>query len=99
QRDDAVEAGGAEERPVAGGVRAAALGPGLQMRRLHAQHRRLDGVHAEIGADEVMVVLRLPPVRAEQARPASQRVVVGRDETRVAEGAEILARKEREATE
>ncbi len=69
------------------------------MRRFHPQNRGLKRVHPEIRADEVMVVLGLHPVRPQQPRFLRQRIIVGGEQPGIAEGAEILAREEREASE
>ena len=69
------------------------------MRGLDAQHGRLQCVHPEIAPDDVVVVLRLHPVRPQEADAARERVVVRRDEARVAKRAQVLAREEREAAE
>ena len=67
------------------------------MRRFDPQHRGLQSVHPEISADEVMIVLRLHSVRAQETRARGQALVIGRDQTGVAKCAEILAREKREA--
>ena len=69
------------------------------MRCLHPEHRRLERVHPEVAADQVMVVARLHAVRAQQARPFRQGIVVGREQAGVAKRAKILAREKREAAE
>src|SRR5439155_19122549 len=99
QRDRAVEAGGAKELAVPRRVRAAARGPPREVRRLHAKDGGLQRVHPEVRADEMVVVLRIHSVRAQQARAPREAIVVGRDEAGVAEGAEILAREKGEAAE
>jgi hypothetical protein len=75
------------------GVRAAAVAPAGQLGQLDAEHRSLHSVDAEIGADQVMMVLRLHPVRPDQAQLLRQRRVAGGDEAGVAKCAEILARE------
>ena len=66
---------------------------------LHPQHLPLDFVHAKVAADELVVILRLHSVRPEQTCPLRQAGIVGRQQARIAEGAQILAREEREAAE
>ena len=69
------------------------------MRRLDAQDRRLQRVHAKVAADQMMNVPRLHAVRAHQTRALREVVVVGRHQAGIAERAEILAREKREAAE
>ena len=69
------------------------------MRRLHAQHRRLQGVHPEIAADHWMVIRRIHPVRPQQPHAGCEGVVAGRHKPRVAERAQVLAGIKREAAE
>ena len=101
QRRRAVEQPGvAEQRAIARGVRAAA--PRSTPARCGAFTRSTAACSASIRKlppTSVMVVLRLHAVRAQQPRPLRQRVVVGRQQARVAERAEVLAREEREAAE
>ena len=73
QRHAVEQAGVPEQRPIARGVGAAAFGPAVEMRRLDAEDRGLQRVHAEIAADQVVVVLRLHPVRPQQPRALRQR--------------------------
>ena len=94
------QAGVGEQRAVARRVARAA--PSLhagEVRQLHAQHRGLQRVEAEVGADQVMVVLRLHAVIANQPQLVRQRRVGRGDEAAVAERAEVLAREEREAAD
>src|SRR5206468_4039668 len=99
QRDQAIETGGAKERSVPRGVGAPTLGPPPQMRRLDPQHRRLQSVHSEIRADDVMVVLGLHAVRPQQPRLRGELIVVRRQESGIAEGAKVLAGEEGKAAE
>ena len=66
RQHDFAEAGVGEQRAIARGVGAAAVAPAGELRQLDAQHRRLHRVDAEVGADQVVVVLRLHAVRADQ---------------------------------
>ena len=64
------------------------------MRELHCQQRGLQRVEAEVSTHQLVIILRLRTVRAEQARPLGQRVVVGHEQSRVAECAEVFRREE-----
>jgi hypothetical protein len=64
QRDPSVEPVFVEERVVAVGVGAARVRPRVQMRKLDAQHRRLQRVEPEVAADFLVEVLRLGAVIA-----------------------------------
>ena len=86
-----------EQTAVARGVGAAGLGPRGEMRRFHPQHRGLQRIQPEIAADGLMVVLRFAAVIAHQSDARGERRVVRRHQSGVAERAEVLARKEREA--
>ena len=69
------------------------------MRQLDAEDRRLQRVETEVAANLVMVVFGLGPVVAQTPHARGESIVIRGDQTRVAECAEILAGKEREATE
>ncbi len=69
------------------------------MRQLDPQHGGLQRVQAEVAADALMDVLGLGAVIAQEPDLARQLLVARRDQPAVAEGAEILARKEREAAD
>jgi hypothetical protein len=67
--------------------------------QLHAEHRRLQLVDAEIPADVGVVVLRLAAVDAEDLQPLGERRVVGDAHAGIAEGTEVLGREERQAAD
>src|SRR5262249_33590280 len=67
--------------------------------RFHAKNGGLDGVHPEIGANDLVEVLRLHPMISEERGFMSQRWIVRRHQPGIAEGAEILARKEGKAAD
>jgi hypothetical protein len=100
RRDNAVTESGASKRGiVVGRVALPALGPAVQVFQLDAQHRRLQFVDPEIAADERMKILRLAAVHAQHPHVLGELRVIDRAQSRIAEGAEILARKEREAAD
>src|SRR5690606_32785592 len=83
-----------EQLAVAPGRGSASLVPGVDVRQLHAQEGRLQGVEAAVVAEHLVVVLALAAVGAEHAGLLGDVVVVGGDEAAVAEGAEVLAGEE-----
>ena len=85
-----------KQRAISIRVLPPAFRPRRQMRRFHAKHRRLQRIEPEIAADPRVVILRLGAVVANERDFTRQRRIVGRDESRVAEGAEILRREEGE---
>ena len=96
RNDDAGQAGLGKQPPIARGVGPAPFRPARQVAKLHAQHRSLDRVDAEVAAHQLVEVLGFHPVVPQQPHLVRQSVVIGRDETRVAETAKVLAREERE---
>src|SRR6186997_2381568 len=69
----------------------------LEAPQLHAQERSLELVDAEVAADLAVEVLRRRAVYAEPPHAIGERVVVRRDEPGIADRAEVLGGKEREA--
>ena len=69
------------------------------MRQLDSKHRRLKRVQSEVAADPLVKILRLRAVVAEQTDLVRKRRIVGRHQPGIAERAEVLARKEREAAD
>ncbi len=81
---------------VVGGVLAAGLGPGVQVRQLDQQGGGLDRVQAEVAADVLVIVLGLAAVISHHAKAMGQGLVAGDDHAAVADTAEVLAGKEAE---
>src|SRR5437879_12001948 len=79
------------------GVPLAASGPVVEALELHAEHRRLQLIEPEIPADERVVVLWLPAVHAQHLAALGERRILGDAHAGIAEGAEVLRGKEREA--
>src|SRR5205823_12406547 len=88
-----------EERRVCASVRPACLRPRFEVGSLDPQDRGLNRIHSEIAADDLMKVLRLHSVSAQQPCACGQRRIVRRDEAGITKGTEILAREERKAAE
>src|SRR5438552_17189629 len=88
----------AECAVIARGDRAAACLCGGQVPQLDAQDRGLDLVEAAVETDRLVAVLRGRAVDAQAAKLLGARRIVGGDRAAVARGAEVLRRKEREAT-
>src|SRR5581483_3955187 len=88
------EAARREALLVARDVLAARRRVALEPRQLDAEERRLERVDPEVAAHELVEVLRLRAVRAQDAGPLGEGVVLGREEPRVPEGSEILGREE-----
>ncbi len=76
--------------------RAALVVPAVQQRQLVREHDRLDRVEPRREADQLVVVLRALAVLAERLDARHDLLVVGDERSRVAEGAEVLARIEAE---
>ncbi len=72
------------------GVRLALRGVVAVMGGLHAQHRRLKRIEPEVPAHELVVVLRLAAVRAEDLRLFIQGIVVAHHCTSVTKAAKIF---------
>ena len=88
-----------ERRVVERRVALAARAPRIQVLQLDVQHRRLDLIDAEVAADERVVVLRLAAVHAQDVEPLGERRVVRHAHAGIAERAEILGGKERQAAD
>ena len=84
---------------VFGGMRAARLGPRLEMAQLHAEHGALHAVHAVVEGAELVLVAHLLAPRAQEAQLLRPLGVVGHHRAALAVGAEILAGIEAEAAE
>ena len=67
------------------------------MAQLDVEHRGLQLVDAEVTADEGVEVLGLAAVHAQHLHVLGQRGIVGDTHAGIAEGAEVLGRKERQA--
>ena len=98
QRDAAAETRGGKQLAVRGGIRAAPLVPPRQVRQLHAENRGLQRIHPEISADCLVHVLRMGAVIAQKPDARRELIIVGRHEPGIAEGADVLGRKERKAS-
>ena len=84
---------------IEGGVARARAVVFRQVRQLEVQERRLQRVHAEIGADLAVIIFRLHAVDAQDARTFGQGVVLRGDEAGVAHAAEVLGREEARGAE
>ena len=73
--------------------------PVLEVPELDQQHGGLQLVDAEVPTDQRVVVLRLHAVHAQHAKLCGKRVIVRHAHARIAEGAEILGREERQAAD
>ncbi len=86
--------GPAERTVVERGVTLPGSAPVIEMLELDVQHRRLQLIDAEIATDEGMVVLGLAAVHPQDVHPLRQGGVVGDAHPGIAEGAQVLGRKE-----
>lgn len=93
QPHEAVDPGILEERPIPAGIALPRDAPRGQVRQLHAEDRRLQRVEPEVAADQVVVILRLHPVVAQEPQPARQRLVSAGHQAAIPERAEVLAGK------
>ena len=84
---------------VEGGVGAAQRGVACDVRQLDAQQGGLQRIEAEVAADHLVKVLGAATMSAHQARAVGERIVFGGEQAGIAESAEVLRRKEREAAE
>ena len=87
------QAGGSERRIVIRRVSPPAVGPGVQIPQLDARHGGLDLVDAEISTDQGVVIFGFPAVNSHDAQVLGEIRVVRRAQSRIAESAEIFARK------
>src|SRR5262249_21681193 len=85
--------------PIVRSALAPRAAPAIDAAQLDAERGGLNRVEARVDADRVMAVLRVLAVRAEQFDFIRQRVVACRDESAVADAAQILRRKKRIAAE
>ena len=91
------EAGGGESLVIERGVFLAAVGPAVEVFQLDVEDGRLQGVQAEVAADELVEVGRSRAVDAQELQPVVEGGVVGQDHAGVAEGAQVLGGEEGEA--
>lgn len=91
--------GGGEVLVVELGVALAGGGPGVEVGEFYAEEGGLEGVYAEVCADEVVVVFGLHAVDAEDAGAVGEGGVVGGEEASVSQGAEVFRGEEAEAAE
>ena len=81
------------------GIALARLAPGIEMRKLHVEHRGLDFVETKVSADELVVVLRLHTVHAQLHELRRELGVVGHAHAGIAERAQVLGGEERQAAD
>ena len=87
------EARSREELAVDARVLAPSIRPLWEVWQLHAQHRGLQSIQAEVAAYLVVVILRVRSMAAQQPHPPCESFVAGGHEAGVAERAEVLRRK------
>src|SRR5690348_12419158 len=80
------------------GVTLASRGPAIQMRQLRRDHGSVDGIEAEIAADNLVIVLRLGPMPAQYPQLIGASGVLGDDHPPVAGRAQVFRREKREAS-
>ena len=97
--DPAAEVVFREQVSVAGRVGLSGRRPGVEVRQLDPQDRRLDRVEPAVDADQLVVVPRLHAVDAEQLERFGDVVAGRRQEAAVADPAEVLGGIEAEATQ
>src|SRR5690606_17462797 len=78
---------------IAGAGLVVALVPG----QLHVQQRRLQGVDAEVAADQLVEIFRLHAVHTQDARLLGKLVIIGGEQAGITKAAEVLAREKAEA--
>src|SRR5690606_2096038 len=78
---------------------AAARRDRVEFRQAQAEEGGLDRVHAEVAADELVVVLRPPPVDPQAVEARDERVVVAGQESGITKATEVLRRIEGDATD
>ena len=84
-------------RVIVGRVALPGGAPVIEMAQLDVEHRGLQLVDAEVTADEGMEVLGLAAVHAQHFHVLGQAGIVGDTHAGIAEGTEVLGRKERQA--
>src|SRR5215471_713655 len=72
--------------------------PFIQISQLHAENGGLHGIQPTVHSQQLIDVLVSGAVHVQEAEAVSQRSVVGRDDARVAGGAEILGGEKTETT-
>ena len=94
------DAGKVEEvLAVMAGVAGAVAVVGGKVRELGAEEGGLERIHAEVGAEQLVMVLGLHAMDTEDASALGERVIGGGDEAGVAEAAEVLGREEASGAE
>ena len=86
-----------EKLSVMVGVCLAAGGPSVQMRQLGRDHRSLEGIKAEVAADQLVVVLRLGPVGSEDAELVGPLQILCNDHPAIPCAPQILRGEETQA--
>src|SRR5207248_7270579 len=72
--------------------------PTVQVRQFGRNNRRLEGIEAEVASNNLVIVLRLGPMRSQAAQLLRPLGLVGDDHSRIAGGSKILRGKERKAS-
>src|SRR5579862_5947656 len=90
--------GALESRSVELRIALPPFGPLVEMAQFDREHRSLYLVDAEVTPDQGVVIFRMSSVHAQYAHALGQLCILGDAHTRIAKGAEILAREKRQAT-
>src|SRR4051812_23602633 len=69
-------------------------GPIIQMRQLHAQHRRLYRIQSAVETHEVVIVAWLLPVVSQHLQLRRKLAIIRRDESPIAKAAQVFRRVE-----
>src|SRR5215467_6449967 len=88
-----------QDLPVDTGIRPPALRPAIEILQLHAKHGGLNRVQSEVSAENLIVVLGLESMIAQEAQSIGKFGAVRRHHTGITEPAKVLRREEAEAGE
>lgn len=99
RRLDLIDSGLGKEGVIAGGICDSPVDPLIEVFEFDAEDGGLECIEARVDADDLVVVLGLHAVDAEDAKFRSQGVVFGRHQTAVAGASEVFGRKEAEAAD
>src|SRR5689334_2153124 len=88
----------AEYLPITFRVALARGGPACEIGQLHTQNGRLERVQSTVAANNLIVVLLVAPVHAQQAQSLCKCTIVRSDDSTVSGAAKILGREEAETS-
>src|SRR5436189_3252447 len=88
----------AQELVVSFRIALASCCPTVQVGQFGRNNRRLERIETEIASHNLVIVLRLGPMRSQASQLLRPLGIIGDDHSRIAGGTKILGRKERKAS-